>query len=129
MLLPLFFYSGTCTIGGKIINAGTSTTCPDNINFCGCFDTGSVSSTLIGYDHYTLCNAPNVRKFYDCEVYPEPENKPLAEIVDLTRRECIRGTENGVENLYCKHWACTTPDCPEGERLTARDGCQYCNGS
>ncbi|XP_048755559.1 uncharacterized protein LOC125666438 [Ostrea edulis] len=62
-------------------------------------------------------------KYFECEEYPGDET------VDQTRRDCIREKVNDVERLFCKYWECTTPSCPEAERLTADDGCQFCPGT
>nr|XP_022294653.1 uncharacterized protein LOC111104804 [Crassostrea virginica] len=51
---------GMCSSGGKFHQLGTGFTCPDNVNHCGCSETGGYFSTFIGYDRFALCNAPIV---------------------------------------------------------------------
>ncbi|XP_062567756.1 uncharacterized protein LOC134230000 [Saccostrea cucullata] len=51
------FCPETCSIYGKIYNVGNGTKCIDNINYCNCFATGEIYTTLVGYIKELFCNA------------------------------------------------------------------------
>lgn len=64
--------------------------------------------------------------YFDCEKYPESQYQ--WDQIDRTRRICARGTEDGEDFIYCRHWECEKLECPEDEQITRDDGCKSCPG-
>eukprot|EP00105_Crassostrea_gigas_P007790 XP_011422139.2 PREDICTED: uncharacterized protein LOC105324692 [Crassostrea gigas] len=64
--------------------------------------------------------------YFDCEKYPESQYQ--WDQIDRTRRICARGTEDGEDFIYCRHWECEKLECPEDEQITRNDGCKSCPG-
>lgn len=62
--------------------------------------------------------------YYECEQYTGGQ----WEQIDKTRRKCIRETVGGEDLLFCRHWECEQPKCPEDEQITSEDGCKSCPG-
>lgn len=62
--------------------------------------------------------------YYECEQYTGDQ----WEQIDKTRRKCIRETVGGEDLLFCRHWECEQPKCPEAEQITSEDGCKSCPG-
>ncbi|XP_062589297.1 uncharacterized protein LOC134250950 [Saccostrea cucullata] len=54
------YCEGTCSNGGVIYEAGTSFLCADGANTCRCGKNGSVGSTYMMTNKYSLCRAPLV---------------------------------------------------------------------
>nr|XP_034335334.1 uncharacterized protein LOC105324693 [Crassostrea gigas] len=63
--------------------------------------------------------------YFECEQYPGDQ----WDQIDKTNRECMREDVDGVDTMFCHHWECEVPECPEEEQVTWGDGCKACPGS